>query len=66
MVDPTEPLAVIVPSANPLQDTFVADALTVTNIGSVIVTEVVVVQSPLALPFVAVAVIKYVPGAKMV
>jgi hypothetical protein len=55
MVDPTEPLAVIVPSANPLQDTFVADALTVTNIGSVIVTEVVAVQNPSPLPFGAVA-----------
>jgi hypothetical protein len=60
------PLMVMVPSAKPLQDTFVAEAFTVTAIGSVIVTEVVAVQNPSAFPLGAVAVIKYVPGAKVV
>ena len=55
MVEPAEPLAVIVPSANPKQDTFVDDALTVTCIGCVIVTVVLAVQKPLALPLGAVA-----------
>ncbi len=62
IVDPTEPLAVIVPSAAPKQLTFVALADTVTVIGSVIVTLVVAVHTPLLFPFGAVAVISYVPG----
>ena len=41
---PAEADAVIVPSARPLQLTLVDDALTVTAIGSVIVTVVVAVQ----------------------
>jgi hypothetical protein len=38
VIDPSDPEAVIVPSAAPLQDTFVALADTVTLIGSPIVT----------------------------
>jgi hypothetical protein len=41
ITDPSDPEAVIVPSAAPLQDTFVALADTVTLIGSPIVTVVV-------------------------
>ena len=47
---PAEADAVMVPSARPLQLTLVDDALTVTAIGSVIVTVVVAVQLPLPLP----------------
>jgi len=55
IVDPSEPLAVIVPLAKPLQLTFVALADTVTVIGWVIVTLVVAVQKPSSFPFGAVA-----------
>ena len=55
IVDPADPLAVIVPSAAPLQLTLVAEALTVTKIGCVIVTDVLAVQNPFAFPFGAVA-----------
>ncbi len=55
IVDPSEPLAVIVPLAKPLQLTFVALADTVTVIGWVIVTLVVAVHTPLLFPFGAVA-----------
>ena len=55
IVEPSDPLAVIVPLAKPLQLTFVALADTVTVIGSVIVTLVVAVQKPFAFPFGAVA-----------
>jgi hypothetical protein len=55
MVAPAEAEAVIVPSAAPLQDTLVDVALTVTWIGSVIVTVVEAVHEPLLLPFGAVA-----------
>ena len=56
IVEPAEPLAVIVPSAAPLQLTLVDDALTVTAIGFVIVTVVEAVHEPLLLPLGAVAV----------
>ena len=56
IVEPAEPLAVIVPSAAPLHDTFVDEALTVTAIGSVIVTVVEAVHTPLLFPLGAVAV----------
>ncbi len=55
MLAPADALAVIVPSAAPLQLTLVAVALTVTAIGCVIVTLVLAVQLPLLLPFGAVA-----------
>ena len=55
IVEPAEPFAVIVPLASPLQLTFVALANTVTVIGSVIVTSVVAVHTPLLFPFGAVA-----------
>jgi hypothetical protein len=55
ITDPSDPEAVIVPSAAPLQDTFVALADTVTLIGSPIVTVVVAVQSPSAFPLAVVA-----------
>ena len=55
IVEPSEPLAVIVPSAAPLQLTLVELADTVTKIGWVIVTVVVAVQKPLLFPFGAVA-----------
>jgi hypothetical protein len=61
ITDPSDPEAVIVPSAAPLQDTFVALADTVTLIVS-IVTVVVAVQSPSAFPLAAVATTVYVPG----
>ena len=48
---PAEADAVIVPSATPLQDTLVAVALTVTAIGSEMVTVVLAVQKPLLFPF---------------
>ena len=48
---PADADAVIVPSAAPLQDTLVADALTVTAIGCVMVTVVVAVHTPSLLPF---------------
>ena len=51
IVAPADADAVIVPLAAPLQDTLVDDALTVTVIGSVIVTVVVAVHAPLLLPF---------------
>jgi hypothetical protein len=60
ITDPSDPEAVIVPSAAPLQDTFVALADTVTLIGSPIV--IVAVQSPSAFPLAAVATTVYVPG----
>ena len=41
----------MVPSAAPLHDTLVADAVTVTAIGWVMVTVVVAVHTPLLLPF---------------
>ena len=56
IVEPADPLAVIVPSAAPLQLTLVELADTVTAIGSVIVTVVEAVHTPLLLPFGAVAV----------
>ena len=55
IVEPAEPFAVIVPSAAPLQLTFVELADTVTVIGWVIVTLVVAVHTPLLFPFAAVA-----------
>ena len=55
IVEPADPLAVIVPLAKPLQLTLVALADTVTKIGWVIVTSVVAVQKPFAFPFGAVA-----------
>ncbi len=55
IVEPAEPLAVIVPSAAPLQLTFVELADTVTAIGWSIVNVVVAVQKPFAFPFGAVA-----------
>ena len=51
IVAPADADAVIVPSAAPLQDTLVDDAVTVTVIGCVMVTVVVAVQLPLLLPF---------------
>ena len=51
------PLIVIVPSAAPLQLTFVELANTVTAIGCVIITCAVSVQKPFVFPFAAVAVI---------
>ena len=51
IVAPADADAVIVPSAAPLQDTLVDDAVTVTAIGWVVVTVVVAVQTPLLLPF---------------
>ena len=48
---PADADAVIVPSAAPLHDTLVDDAVTVTVIGWVMVTVVVAVQTPLLLPF---------------
>ena len=59
---PAEAEAVMVPSAAPLHDTLVDDALTVTVIGSVIVTVVVAVHTPLLLPLGADATTVYVPG----
>ena len=55
IVEPSEPLAVIVPLAKPLQLTLVALADTVTKIGWVIVTSVVAVHTPFVFPFGAVA-----------
>ena len=55
IVEPSDPLAVIVPLAKPLQLTLVALADTVTVIGSDMVTLVVAVQKPFAFPFGAVA-----------
>ena len=55
IVEPADPLAVIVPLAKPLQLTLVELADTVTAIGWVIVTVVVAVQKPFAFPFGAVA-----------
>ena len=54
---PAEAEAVMVPSAAPLQDTFVDVALTVTAIGSLTVTVVLAGQEPLLLPLGAVATI---------
>ena len=56
IVEPAEPLAVIVPLAKPLQLTFVALADTVTVIGSVTVTDNVFVD-----PLTSVTVTVYVP-----
>ena len=61
IVDPAEPLAVIVPSAAPKQLTFVELADTVTKIGWLIVTSVVAVH-----PLASVTVNVYVPAAKPV
>ena len=55
MLAPTDAEAVIVPLAAPLQDTLVEEALTVTWIGSVIVTDVVAEHDPLLLPLGALA-----------
>ena len=49
-------IALIEPSDAPLQETFVPVAVKVTAAGSVIVTVVVAVQNPLALPLAAEAV----------
>jgi hypothetical protein len=57
MVAPAEAVAVMVPSAAPLQLTLVELADSVTVIGSVMVTVVVAVQLPLLFPFGAVATI---------
>ena len=60
------PDTVMVPSAAPWQDTFVDDALTVTAIGCVMVTDVLCVHAPaLPLPSAADAVTTYVPGANV-
>ena len=56
IVEPAEPVAVIVPSAAPLQLTLIELADTVTVIGSVIVTVVEAVHTPLLFPLGAVAV----------
>jgi hypothetical protein len=61
ITDPSDPEAVIVPSAAPLQDTFVALADTVTLITNRC-TVVVAVQSPSAFPLAVVATTVYVPG----
>jgi predicted metal-binding membrane protein len=63
MEAPFEAVAVMVPSAAPLQLTLVELAETVTVIGSLIVTVVVAVQLPLLFPLAAVATIVYIPGA---
>ena len=55
IIEPADPLAVIVPLAKPLQLTLVALADTVTVIGAIIVTVVVAVQKPSPFPFGAVA-----------
>ena len=54
---PADAVAVIVPSAAPLQLTLLELAFTVTAIGWVMVTVVVAEQVPLLLPFGAVATI---------
>jgi hypothetical protein len=61
ITDPSDPEAVIVPSAAPLQDTFVALADTVTLIGS---NRYCCCSStiPSAFPLAAVATTVYVPG----
>ena len=51
IVAPADADAVIVPSAAPMQDTLVDDAVTVTVIGCVMVTVVVAVHTPSLLPF---------------
>ena len=53
--EPAEDVAVMVPSAAPLQDTLVDVAFTVTAIGSLMVTVVLAEQEPLLLPLGAVA-----------
>jgi hypothetical protein len=55
MMAPAEAEAVIVPLAAPKHVTLVEDALIVTWMGSVIVTDVDAVQLPVPLPFGAVA-----------
>jgi hypothetical protein len=65
-VDPALWVTAIDPFDKPLQVTFVGTPLTVTLIGSVIVTVAVAVQKPLAFPFGAVAVRVYVSGGKPV
>jgi hypothetical protein len=62
ITDPSDPEAVIVPSAAPLQDTFVALADDSYFDWLSIVTVVVAVQSPSAFPLAAVATTVYVPG----
>ena len=51
IVAPADADAVMVPSAAPLHDTLVDDAVTVTAIGWVMVTVVVAVHTPSLLPF---------------
>ena len=57
MLEPADDDAVMVPSAAPKQFTLVEEALTVTWIGSLMVTVVDAVQLPLLLPLVALATI---------